>query len=484
MPVYHIQPQDLLFFRDARPMESQSPGGGHGANWPHPGVFFDALHAALWRAFPDPSTVAGLDSIPFEDHSYFRKRDGRRTGDPAKRTYFQTLATAGPFPVRGSEWFFPAPADAQPGGLSLPLDHDAGASDLPPPLRYPVVANALPSKESLHPWWSKTAWEQYLLHGALPCLPQAIPNADLFAAEWTTGIGTNPLTGTQDGERIYSAEYLRLQESVRLGLWATLPEGIAREERLHRLFPDTEAAAQPTLIIGGQQRVCRVRRVRDIPLGQCLPVSQGFAALGTRVKWVLLSPALFPASKTQDQRPHPGGWLPTWIDPGSPDVPLADDPRAGTVLLRPIRTKPRTGEPVHRSERRSDSTQSLLGTCRLVAACVPKPIVVTGWTEACHVPEPTEGDTLSSGPLRRGPRETRLAVPAGAVYYFECRTPEAARELWTALSWHGSQGADADAVLHRRSSLRGEKGFGLGVCGPWDPFPAPRPTSPSTPPGA
>jgi hypothetical protein len=63
-----------------------------------------------------------------------------------------------------------------------------------------------------------------------------------------------------------------------------------------------------------------------------------------------------------------------------------------------------------------------------------------------------------------------LAVPAGAVYHFECKTAEAAQALWELLSWHGNLTSNANKVVHRRSSLLGEKGFGLGVCGPWHPF--------------
>lgn len=53
MPIYQISPQDVLFFRDARPMTADAGSGGHGAHWPAPSVFFEAIHAALHRAFPE-----------------------------------------------------------------------------------------------------------------------------------------------------------------------------------------------------------------------------------------------------------------------------------------------------------------------------------------------------------------------------------------------------------------------------------------------
>ena len=48
MQIYTLTPNDVLFFRDGRPMEA---AGGHGARWPEPSLIFDALHAALHRAF-------------------------------------------------------------------------------------------------------------------------------------------------------------------------------------------------------------------------------------------------------------------------------------------------------------------------------------------------------------------------------------------------------------------------------------------------
>jgi CRISPR-associated protein Cmr3 len=68
---------------------------------------------------------------------------------------------------------------------------------------------------------------------------------------------------------------------------------------------------------------------------------------------------------------------------------------------------------------------------------------------------------------RHSAKPTHLAVPAGSVYYFECRDPEAARVLAAALNWHGED-TSPTTIKNRRSTLMGEKGFGLGVCGTWD----------------
>ena len=70
-----------------------------------------------------------------------------------------------------------------------------------------------------------------------------------------------------------------------------------------------------------------------------------------------------------------------------------------------------------------------------------------------------------------GAKSTHLAVPAGAIYYFEAEPdkdggPGNAIALANALNWHGA--TDGTAIKNRRSTLLGEKGYGLGVCGTWN----------------
>jgi CRISPR-associated protein Cmr3 len=92
---------------------------------------------------------------------------------------------------------------------------------------------------------------------------------------------------------------------------------------------------------------------------------------------------------------------------------------------------------------------------RLVAALVPKPIPVTGWAL------PNDSDRPEGGA-----KSTHLGTPAGAVYYFEADSQEQATALANALNWHGATAGTE--IKNRRSTLMGEKGFGLGVCGTWD----------------
>lgn len=474
MKTYLLEPQDLLFFRDGRPIETS---GGHGARWPDPSVIFDALHAALWRAFPADQPQ------PWEHrHDFGRSSQRPHNGDTQR---FGSLATAGLFPVVqgrarapraaagappdaldvSCRWLFPAPADVAACDdarhwLLRPRSVQ-GTTNLPACfLKYTVASLAKPTKDTVPPWWSAAAWQSYLT-GTKPDPSELFTPDDLFAAEWTTGIGMDPETQTQDGQRLYSAEYLRFRPDVRCGFTASLRmkqngNGSDLRECIRELFATTQ-----TIIVGGQQRTCRVEEAQS---ADRLPFPVGPAIAGTRVKWVLLSPAIWPAIQADESKgiaAHPGGWLPNWVCPQSGEVRLRH--RSGN--LRRVWDEAR-GRPI----RRADVDEAI--AARLVAACVPKPVPITGWTERLHLLRHETHWGQDGG--AHGPRPSHLAVPAGAVYYFEAEAnrergttaEEEAARLAAALNWHGH--TPGTEIRNRRSTLLGEKGFGLGVCGTWD----------------
>lgn len=490
MPVYRLTPQDVLMFRDGRPME----GGlsGHGARWPEPGIIFDAIHAALHRAFPEISRLP--DNTPVWEHEHRYGRGSNRDYSRPRSQRFGALTTTGPFPIEDNAWFFPCPADVTAAeesvfGLLQPIAATAGSSNLPSPLLFPLANSAAPSKDEPAPWWSKLAIERYLTtlsSGSLSAdangfwQSQWRKTADLFASEWATGIGIDAATLTtgrgQAQGQIYSAEYLRFRSNVSLGVHATLPmpddRSAEQGEALQRLFP-----AQKLIVVGGQQRICRVEEVlsdsQPVPLDHLLPLSEPIS--GDRMKWMLLSPAIFPAIESAEiegadgqmrqMSAHPGGWLPTWIAPHVDFCVWQGDRQVavqkGQVLLK--QSMQRIGG--SRQARRESIRQAGFLDCRLVAARIPKPIVLTGWSERLHL---IQQERCATGEeLRHGPRPTLLAVPAGAVYYFQGKD---APRLAEALAWHGSARSNIYRVANRRSTLLGEKGYGLGVCGPWNSF--------------
>jgi CRISPR/Cas system CMR-associated protein Cmr3 (group 5 of RAMP superfamily) len=443
-----LQPTDVLFFRDGRPMEGSL--AGHGAAWPLPNVTDAAFHAALHR-----SRLKG--------HAHDQRRHADREGKDNRQ--FGSLVTAGPFPVhrqRGSEtWYFPRPLDLLDDTLTPALlptaTFDSVLSSLPDPLEYAVANRLPPTKDTkARAWLGADAFRRYLAGGdAKLNQDEACDDSAFSDQEATVGIAIDAATGTTgQGEaagKIYSARYLRLRDEWRLGVFARTDEKNGTAER-HDLLPDL-INGQRQLLVGGQQRLCTAEL---IPAGTPLPLPRGqtdgficHEENGRKrwlVKWILLSPAIWPEipAQSKDGRPmtpHCGGWLPNWVRQSD-----------GQVMLRAGERQRRSYTGKHSRGFGADSQEI---PAHLVAALVPKPIPVTGWALANDT-DREEG----------GAKSTHLAVAAGAVYYFEAGSAEDAANLATALNWHGSDPAPA-TIKNRRSTLMGEKGFGLGVCGTW-----------------
>lgn len=420
-----LQPTDVLFFRDGRPMGGAS--SGHGSAWPAPTIINHAFHAALHRA-----NFAGVHK-----HAPGRSSQARDFSDKNREhngRIFGSLATVGPFPVSPEEkWFFPRPADADDSGrpVLLPLCGSPGPSSLPRPCLYPVVSTKPPSKDPLLPWWSKTAWQDYL-QGGKANSNEMISDIQFADIEHRYGIEINSDTGSVLESQFYSAHYLRLREGWSLGSLA-----LARDKEYRHSDHDNDLIRAllnghgTEIIAGGQQRVCTA--ILQKADGKPLPLPMGASISGTRVKWTLLAPAIFPRIGN-----HPGGWLPTWANHADGAVELFDGPGPNAARRRKVEP----GKPI---------------SARLVAALVPKAIPISGYAL------PNRADSSRAD---GGEKSIHLAVPAGAVYYFECEGAEQAQSLANALNWHGKD-ASGTVIQNRRSTLMGEKGFGLGICGDW-----------------
>ncbi len=463
-----LQPTDVLFFKDGRPMTKAL--AGHGAAWPLPNVINAAFHAALHRGFPKAAVAATPTGAVGHRHRIVKNdASGRRfLVDDGRDRRFGSLVTAGPFPVKeGKYWFLPRPGDCvdnhgPAAALRPSLPGSAtGPSSLPKPLRYSLGSLAAPEKTTPgNAWWSRELFEAYL-EGKMPPPKgtHAVDDAQIFDAEHAIGVAIDPLTGCAGvGEAngmLYSAHYLRLREQWGLGVLAQCQHAEDKQ-----LLGDLLKAG-PGILVGGQLKVCTARS-ESVGKIECLPrgLTRGkqFKKHGNRVlvKWVLLSPAIWPkmeagtSRRGTERRGHSGGWLPNWIN--------EED---GAVLLQVVtedeRRRRRSLNYAGKSYASHESAVAI--DARLVAAFVPKPLVVSGWA----MPDANLG---KSG----GAQSTELAVPAGAVYYFEAATEQEAEKLAGVLNWHGRDTQPSD-LHNRRSTLLGEKGFGLGVCGTWDFLP-------------
>ena len=408
-----IDPRDKLFFRDARPMGGSSEGSG--AFWPMPSVFHSALLTALRKVYEE--------SWESQDHRMTPKEE-------AKNARFQLggLKTWGPFPfateLRSGDRVFestllvPTPADIESDGSLMRPARFQGESNLPSPLRLLVANTAAPTKNTVGAWIPLEELERYLeagRSGAMTPPPATFDNSDIFSVEAAPGVGIDPETRANIEHIFFQAEYMRLKSGVAMAAFAECDakkRGMATGEDVLRWFFGSNGSVPFTL--GGQSGVAYLDCLRE----HSPPWTEAPEISSTKVKWTLLSPAFFAS-----------GWHPGWIDGDSGAVKLKVKP-------------PRNG--VTRREWRKQLAEAPEIKASLVAARIPKPVAYSGWK--------LDKDADHAG---GGPKATKLLVPAGSVFYFECGDADNAKKLVEQL--HGAVKSDS----------LGEHGFGLGVCSEW-----------------
>lgn len=368
-----LTPRDLLFLRDARPMEASD--AGLGANWPRPDQLYHALLAAFHLRWPKRQTWEG------DEHA---RRDER--ADINFR--FGALKTVGPFPKKKDEngkvgIFFPRPLD-----LGMKLVECQG-TDLPSPLKYAFLPK-VKGKASFPQWVSGETYEQYLAGETIFDLKEK--DSGLYGADRNIGIGINPDTGTTVEHKLYQAEYLRLKEGVTLVCEASCEMKLKQEARVIDAYDSRQTGGErlEQVVLGGQQGMCSLSVLDG---GLVFPVRSKDQAPTCFVRWTLLAPAVFNA-----------GWKPGWLDAdGRVMLPRGDS----AVDAR------RPGE--SREEWRRRKNANIGFNAHLVAARVEKPIAFSGWD------------------MTFGPKPTLLAVPAGSCYVFECGNADEAKTLVRAL---------------------------------------------------
>jgi len=402
-----LEPTDVLFFRDSIPMAA-GQGRGHGCRLPWPSTLHEAFRSTLLLADGD------LRSSKAEQGRDLRVRSGRerqrglaapvsenrrqRGPTSVANTAYQSLRTMGPLP-----WLEPdarKPDDS--GGLFLPVPLDAQVDD----------------DGQIHPLELLRQENGHSSVAQLPCLPVSpvpatkrsrlgwwstrqfasylaghdvgftpLPDSAFWEPEHRIGVEITPQTFAAAQGQLYAGTYLRPRNEFRLAAWAGLVRPRADEEARFNRL----ITHYRFLLLGGDRRLARITPHKGFTLPEP-PVAPN--ASPCLLKWSLITSAVFA---------H--GWLPGWCQDTS-----AQQRPAGEVCLK------------------------LSGRARLVAVCLGKAVAFAGW-------DAVDGT----------PKETRLAVPAGSVYYFLCENGKTAEALAQRLHWQP------------RSDFFGEKGCGYGL---------------------
>jgi CRISPR-associated protein Cmr3 len=388
---FTLEPRDLLFLRDARPMAASD--AGLGANWPRPDQLWNAIISAFHRQWPTRQEWEGNGKHTFRDkrEDIYKGNSKDKNADSSFR--FGALKTVGPFPRKDNTLYLPAPLD-----LGMNLVPCAG-TDLPHPLTHAFLPSK-PGKQKPREWLAAADYARYLAGGATFDPSDLSDPSDLYDVERNIGIAIDGETQTTVDGRLYQAEYLRLRQGLALAFEAECDLKPRGGNEIADVF--TRADCPDTLVIGGQQGVARLKTLNA---GLRLPKADITTPL---LRWTLISPVVFNA-----------GWRPDWVAAGN-QVMLPNAERAPGMS---------------RAEWKAHAAAAGGFTAKLVAARVGKPTAFSGWD------------------LQTGPKPTVLAVPAGSCYVFDCGTAEEARALAAVLSPH-----------RPRSTMFGEKGFGIGLC--------------------
>ena len=403
-----FQARDLLYFGDGHLADGSSLGNG--ANWPLPSLVNSALITALHNSLEDD--VQKIESR----HEHFSDREKQKGA--SVRYSFGGVQSVGPFPVKGDEMYVPTPADLQMGGddklALMKVVDNPGVSNLPKPLTKVLAPAVPPSKKTPGNWISLADLQKYL-NGNLTF--QTVDNAKFFSLEPRIGIGINPETQTTVDGKFYSAEYLRLEADVALRVFASYTaSGYQGKGAKDMMETAMQKNAFATIMLGGQTGLVFQKSMEKAPLD--LPAPRQTTRF---LKWILLTPAIFPMGKN-----GLGGWCPGFLDAENGKVRLKRDIPRGSMT---------------REEWRKQKQEAPDIDATLVAARIPKHQVVSGWK--------------LNGSDAGQPKPTRRLVPAGSVFYFECADEDNAAALHKALH------------ARSRSDECGEQGFGFGVCGYW-----------------
>lgn len=364
---YGLSPRDVLFFRDARPMDVDKSSAdkvfnvGHGAFWPRPDQLFSAIIHELIRD-PEASENSWYGSVP-------------------------DLRVTGPFPMKEGVLFLPMPLDWDMKLIAF--DAAQGVTDIPAPLTA-GFADRVVEKKAYPKWIAKGDYGRYLEGtvgkgmGPEEADVPADSDGELYLTEPRVGTTLDAVTGASrrvDGKfesGQYEAEYLRLGKGVKMLCDAEAARAAELDGR------DVRFGGQGGMVRFESRDRSLIDELKGLPKGEP----------SRFVRWTLLTPALFAK-----------GWYPNWLEEQS------DGKRTGKVMLPAEKVLRRPGESRADYRARMKAECQPFETATLIAACIGKAQAFSGY-DSYSMEKPTE-----------------LAVPAGSSYVFACATEEEAEKL-------------------------------------------------------
>ncbi len=412
-----IQPDDILFFRDAIPM-SAGQGSGAGCRLPFPSTLHEAFRASLLRASGEVASGKSVEGRPraaTRNGNWHGSRHDGKTFIATKS--FRSLRTLGPLPWHQERHLLlPIPLDValDPSGQLVRLQLWRSPKESAPnravatanfqPLCLPTATTPPDKKAQLQGWWDVSQFHAYLTGSTEKSNPgfSPIPSSKLWSAEHRVGVQINPESAASESGQLYAGSYLRPDKDTRFMVWAEIadPAGSQGAEAASRKRERDHLHRLEWLLLGGEFRLAQLKAypTSDPLASLAIPPTPPQTDGPVLLKWVLVTPAIFS---------H--GSLPGWCLDSLKDRP-AGPLAPGRVCL------------------------PLPGRAQLVSWCLGKPRTVSGF------------DTVEG---RAKP--TQLAVPEGGVFYFLCENQSTAKALAQELHWKP------------RSDFYGEKGCGYGL---------------------
>ena len=324
---YTLTPRDLLFFRDARPMdvrkesEKEFRAIGHGANWPRP----DILHsAAMHELIRDPEVS--------EEKWYGSVTD---------------LKVMGPFPCKGNELYLPMPSDWDMKLYQAPTEEE-GETNLPEPLTHAFL-DRCEGKKKYPEWISLEEYERYL-KGKVgqgkkkdevdePKIEKLFERAPRNGITIDRDTGASKRTQTEVSGR-YHAEYLELAKGVSM---------LCEIEQSSKTMP----VDGQSIIMGGQGGTVTLMQTGDLR-AQLEALPKGTPSC--YVRWTLIAPAVFEE-----------GWWPNWLN--------AD----GKVMIPQNEVLRRAGEKRDAFRKRKQAESQFFASAKLIAARIGNAIHFSGF---------------------------------------------------------------------------------------------------------